>query len=120
MTVLRKAAYGAALASALSLTAATLCAQDSAATVQVDQALARRWAMLHLAVLGEYRTHNESAVGQIQADFSTREIRVGKMRGKTQVWASRTLTRKELEQGDLDAIAAELFAARDKGTPDKR
>ena len=73
-----------------------------------DRALAKRWAELFAAVIGEFQADHRDLTANIQGDFSTREIRIRRTTG-TDRWVGQTLTRQELATADLRALAKRLY-----------
>ena len=72
-----------------------------------DQALIKRWAELFADVLGEFKADRRDPTANIEADFSTREIRIRRVADDG--WVDRTLTKQELATADLRALAKRLY-----------
>jgi len=81
-------------------------------SVPVDTALARRWGELFANVIQEFQRDNRDLVGNIEGDFTTREIKVRATSAgdDDSLWVSRTLSEEELRTGDLEELARALYA----------
>ena len=77
----------------------------------VDARLVMRWAELFSYVIAEFQADRRDLVGNVEADFSTKLLRVRKAEPKAESWASITLTDLELARTDLRAVARKLYAA---------
>ena len=76
-----------------------------------DPTSVKRWASLTRLLLAEFRRDKRDAVGNIQGDYSAREVKVRSTPADENAWVARTLTREELRTADLRAIAADLYGA---------
>lgn len=81
-------------------------------SIPVDTVLARRWGELFANVIQEFQRDNRDLVGNIEGDFTTREIKVRATSAgdDDSLWVSRTLSEEELRGGDLQELARELYA----------
>ena len=81
--------------------------------VPVDTVLARRWAELFASVIGRFHSEHRDLLGNLEGDFTTREVRVRatSARDDDSLWVSRTLTENELRTADLATMAGDLYRA---------
>jgi hypothetical protein len=69
----------------------------------------QRWATLFAYVLEEFHRDHRDPTAKLEGDFSTRLIRVRTVDHEKR-WASLTVSERDLETGDLRAIARDLYA----------
>jgi hypothetical protein len=76
-----------------------------------DPALVARWASLTAHLLAAFQQDHRSAVGNIEGDFSTLEMKIRLDSGREDAWVTRTFTAAELLSADTNAMAKALYAA---------
>lgn len=84
---------------------------QSADTIPVDVVLAKRWSELFAAVIRQFHREDRDLVGNLEGDFTTREIKVrATSEGDVDsLWVSRTLSEQELRTADLDHVASDIY-----------
>jgi hypothetical protein len=93
------------LALAISLGAAPLL---PAQQVMPDTTRARRWAELHVLMIGELRSERRDLRDIIRSDFSTLEVSL--RRASDTTFTRRILTAEEIDRGNLTELASRLVA----------
>jgi len=78
--------------------------------VPLDRELVRRWAELFSYVITEFRDDHRDATAEIEADYSTLDLRIHKLQGAENDWVGRRLTVEELRTADLRVLAKRLYA----------
>jgi hypothetical protein len=82
--------------------------QLSAQPTMIEIARAKRWAELHVLMIGEMRRDGRDLRDAIRADFSTLEIAI--RRTNDTGFTRRILTNDEIDKGDLSKLAARIVA----------
>lgn len=82
---------------------------DQAAALP-SAALAKRWGELFANILEQFRADGKSPVGILQGDFSTREIAILTDPEDEKSAVRSTVSRADLESGDLKAMAQRMYA----------
>lgn len=79
----------------------------------VDVVLVHRWAELFAGVIQQFQRDHRDVVGNIEGDFTTRELRVRAASGddNDSLWVTRRFSEKELRTLDLEETARVLYAA---------
>jgi len=112
----RKRAWSAALGIALiGITATMSSAQVARDTVEQAATLpsaaqVKRWSELFANILEQFRADGRSAIGILQGDFSTREIAILTDPEDEKSAVRSTVSRVDLESGDLKAMAQRIYA----------
>jgi hypothetical protein len=80
------------------------------ATTLPSTALVKRWGELFANILEQFRADGRSPVGILQGDFSTREIAILTNPEDEKSAVRSTVSRVDLESGDLKAMAQRIYA----------
>lgn len=85
--------------------------QQGGPDTPVDAALVRRWAELFANVIEQFRLDRRDLIGNIEGDFTTREIRVRATSAgdNDSLWVSKTFSETELRGADVQKTARELY-----------
>jgi hypothetical protein len=81
-------------------------------SIPVDVVLAKQWSELFAGIIQEFQRDNRDLPGNLEGDFTTREIKVRAVSeaDTDSLWVSRTLSENELRTGDLEELARMLYA----------
>lgn len=79
----------------------------------VDAALTRRWSELFANIIEQFRAERRDMVGNLEGDFTTREVRVrATSKGDNDsLWVSKTFTENQLRTANLHKAARDIYAA---------
>ena len=82
-----------------------------------DPTLIAKWSSLTAYLIEEFRIDHRSAIGNIEGDFSTLEIKLRVTPDREDGWVQRTFTERELRRGDLRAVAKTLYELAKRAAP---
>ena len=80
-------------------------------SMPVNPVLAKRWAELFANVIQQFQHDERDLVGNLEGDFTTREIKVRATSAGDvdSLWVSRTLSEQELRTADLRQVASAIY-----------